>query len=67
MNGLGEPFRKKSDHKSEKKASNRQGELLFKHRFLTIREKSTKNYTPQNPSLLHSVSCFGLTKITAPI
>ena len=26
-----------------------------------------KNFTPQNQSLLRSISCFGVTKITTPI
>ena len=39
-------------------------QTLFSHSTLNLEQK---NITPQNHSLFRSNSCFGVTKITAPI
>ena len=80
MNGLGKPFRKKSDPKNRKNSKN--------HSYIAACEQETttekpnfcsntifalyfklraKKFTPQNHSLFCSISCFGVTKITTPI
>ena len=80
MNGLGKPFRKKSDPKNRKtekiKAKlphvNKKplarkrifAQTPFSHSTLNLERK---NFTPQNHSLFRSISCFGVTKITTPI
>ena len=80
MNGLEQPFRKKSDPKNRKNSKN-QSEIAaceqkplarkrifvqtpFSHSNLKFQRKTIK---PQNHSLFRSTSCFGVTKITTPI
>ena len=80
MNGLGTPFRKKWDPKNRKNSKNQseiaaceQKPLARKRNFVQIPfshstlKLERKNFTPQNHSLFHSISCFGMTKITTPI
>ena len=83
MNGLGKPFRKKSDPKNRINSKNQREiaaceqenkkSLARKRTFVqTPFSHSTlnlerKNFTPQNRSLFRSTSCFGVTKITTPI
>ena len=81
MNGLGKPFRKKSDPKKIEKTVKikvklphvNKKPLARKRNFVqTLFSHSTlnlerKNLTPQNHSLFRSTSCFGVTKITTPI
>ena len=80
MNGLGKPFRKKSDPKKlktvkikvklpdvNKKPLARKRIFVqtpFSHSTLNLERK---NFTPQNHSLFRSTSYFGVTKITTPI
>ena len=80
MNGVGKPFRKKSNQKNWKNSKN-QSEIAaceqkplarrpifvqtpFSHSTLKLERK---NFTPPNHSLFRSISCFGVTKITTPI
>ena len=81
MNGLGKPFKNKSDPKILKKTVNI--EVKFPHvNKKTSSEKAhfcsntvfslyfeirAKKITPQNHSLFRSTSCFVVTKITTPI
>ena len=80
MNGLENPFRKKSDPKNRKTVKikvklphvNKKPlarklifvQTPFSHSTLKLERK---NFTPQNHSLFRSISCFGVTKITTPI
>ena len=80
VNGLGKPFRKKSDPKIEKTVKIRVKlphvnkkplprnrifvQTPFSHSTLKLERKK---FTPQNHSLFRSISCFGVTKITTPI
>ena len=80
MNGLGKPFRKKSDPKNRKtekikaklphvnKKSLARKRIFvqtpFSHSTLKLQRKK---FTPQNHSLFRSTFCFGVTKITTPI
>ena len=80
MNGLGKPFRKKSDPKNWKNSKNQSEIAACEQK--TTSEKANfcsntvfslylnleqKNFTPQNHSLFRCISCFGVTKITTPI
>ena len=75
------PIRKKSDPKKSKETVKIKLKLThvnkkplarmhffvqtpFPHSTLKLERK---NFTPQNHSLFHSTSCFGVTKITNPI
>ena len=81
VNGLGKPFRKKSDPKNRKN-SKHQSEIAACEQKTTTEKpnfcsdtifalyfkiKAQKKLTPQNHSLFRSISCFGVTKITTPI
>ena len=75
MNGLGKPFRKKSDPKNRKNCKNQseiaaceQKSEFCSNTVLSLYFKfRAKHFTPQNHSLFCSTSCFGVTKITNPI
>ena len=81
MNGLGKPFRKKSDSKNQKKTAKITVKLPHVNKTPLAREQifvqtpfshstlklERKNFTPQNHSLFCSISCSGVTKITTPI
>ena len=78
---IGKTIYKKSDPKNRKNSKN-QSEIAacdhkkplprnrifvqtpFSHSTLKLERKK---FTPQNHSLLRSISCFGVTKITTPI
>ena len=80
MNGLGKPFRKKSDprnrktvkievkfpHVNKKPLARKQifVQTPFSHSTLNLEQK---NFTPQNHSPFRFASCFGVSKITTPI
>ena len=79
MNGLGKPFRKKSDPKNRKNSKNQSEIAACEQK--TTSEKANfcsntlfslyfkirlKNFTPQNHSLFRS-TCSGVTKIATPI
>ena len=80
VNGLGKPFRKKSDPKNRKNSKN-QSEIAACEQKTTTEKPNfcsnnvfslyfkirVKKFTPQNHSLFRSISCFGVTKITTPI
>ena len=75
MNGLGKPFRKKSDPKNRKHYKNQSEIAACEQKFTSEKANfcsntlnlERKNFTPQNHSLFRSTSCFGVTKITTPI
>ena len=80
MNGLGKPFRKKIRSKKIENSKNRSEIAACEQR--TTSEKANfssntvfslyfkirvKKFRAPNYSLFHSISCFGVTKITTPI
>ena len=81
MNGLGKRFRKKNRSKNRKKNSINQSEIAACEQKTTSEKANScskpfsystlnlerKNFTPQKHSLIRSISCFGVTKITTPI
>ena len=81
MNGLGKPFRKKSDPKKIKKTVKIKVKLPHVNKKPQARKRifvqtsfsystlklERKKFTPQNHSLFRFISCFGVTKITTPI
>ena len=64
MNRLRKPLRKEIDPKNRKqKKQSETPHVNKKHRFLTTLKIERKKITPQNHSLFHSTSYFGVTKI----
>ena len=74
MNGLGKPFRKKSDPRNRKtvkikvklphvnKKPLQRNRIFVQTPFSHYFKIRTKNITPQNYSLFRSTSCFGVDK-----
>ena len=78
MNGLGKPFRRKSDPKNRKKNSKNQSEIAACEQKTTSEKANFCSNTvfslyfkfrakKFHHSLFRSTSCFGVTKITTPI
>ena len=80
MNGLGKPFRKKSNPKNRKNSKN-QSEIAACEQKTTSEKANfcsnsvfslyfkfrAKKFHAAKPLAFRSISCFGVTKITTPI
>ena len=80
MNRLRKQFRKKFNPKNRKNSKNQSEIAAWEQKTTSEKVKfcsnnifslyfqiKEKNFTPQNHPLFRSISCFGVTKITAPI
>ena len=76
MNGLGKPFRKKSDPKNRNSKNLSEIAACEKKKLASFCSNTVsslyfkirvKNFISQNHSLFRSTSRFGVTKITTPI